>query len=72
MNQNKIAYFVAGEDSRKVQDDAKIVDEIEKTIQKLLNLNIIESLSEDDVNEGQAKMSSTASDENNSAENHKR
>ena len=31
----------------KSQDDSKIVAEIEKTMQKLLNLNILESLSED-------------------------
>jgi hypothetical protein len=45
------------------QDDAKIVDEIEKTIQKLLNLNILDSLSEDT----DKKENSTASDEHNSS-----
>lgn len=52
------------------QDDAKIVDEIEKTIQRLLNLNIMESLSQDDGNsedpKTNPKLSSTASDEHNS------
>lgn len=53
---NKVTSFTYSQDNTqnlniaresKSQDDSKIVAEIEKTMQKLLNLNILESLSED-------------------------
>ena len=56
-----------GKVKQQAQDDAKIVDEIEKTIQKLLNLNIIESLSDNDSDLDKKPLSSTASNENHSS-----
>ena len=47
---------------RAAQDDGKIVDEIEKTIQGLLNLNIFETFSNSEDNDSKNNVSEGGAD----------
>ena len=62
INQNRNVETSCQFQERASQDDGKIVDEIEKTIQSLLNLNIFESFSNSDDNDSKNNVSEGAAE----------